>query len=87
MARARMERVRKKDREFFRELMREERRLADRRHLEWVAEFERQREEMRQYFAREDRKLDQIIAEGEAGRAALFAILDRLDNGAAPAAG
>lgn len=79
--------MRRKDREFFRELMREERRLADRRHLEWVTEFERQREEMRQYFAREDKKLDQIIADGEAGRAALFAILDRLDKGggAAPA--
>ena len=78
--------MRRKDREFFRELMREERRLADRRHLEWVTEFERQREEMRQYFAREDKKLDQIIADGEAGRAALFAILDRLDNGGGAAA-
>jgi hypothetical protein len=58
-----------------------------------------QREESRRYFeqieARQRRdheearvKLDEILAEGRAGRAALFAILDRLDNGgSAPAAG
>ena len=57
------------------------------------------REENRRYFeqietrqrrdheeARE--KLDEILAEGRAGRAALFAIIDRLDNGgSAPAVG
>ena len=58
-----------------------------------------QREESRRYFeqiemrqrrdhAEAREKLDEIIAEGRAGRAALFAILDRLDNGgSAPAAG
>ncbi len=79
--------MRKKDREFFRELMREERRLADRRHLEFLAKLERDREEIRQYFAREDRKLDKIIADGEVQRKALFATLDKLSNGGAAAAG
>jgi hypothetical protein len=46
------------------------------------------REENRRYFEeiaahqRADReRLDEILAEGRAGRAALFAIIDRLDNG------
>jgi hypothetical protein len=36
-------------------------------------------------FDRSDRKLDEVIAENRAQRQALFAILDRMDNGGAPA--
>jgi hypothetical protein len=45
------------------------------------------REENRLYFERLDTKLDEILAEGRAGREALFRILDRMDGngGAAPA--
>jgi hypothetical protein len=77
--------VRKRDREFFRDLMREERRLEDRRHREVMAALERRGREMDEYFAEQREKLDEIIAEGKAGRAALFAILDRLNNGGAAA--
>ena len=46
------------------------------------------REENRRYFEELEAKTDEIIAEGRAGREALFRILDRLDNGgSAPAAG
>jgi hypothetical protein len=84
--------------EEFREVMREdalrfERALrafsADsRRHLE------AQREETRRYFeiidgkvSKLDAKTEEIIAEGRAGREALFKILDRLDNGGPATAG
>ena len=96
--------MRKRDREFletlileklpemFREILgehlREERLLADRRHRDFTAELHRQREEMREHFAEQRRRTDQIIADGEAGRAALFARidrLDRLDSGGGPA--
>jgi hypothetical protein len=91
--------MRKRDREFFdrhvaefREFMREERLIADRRHREFADEFaaemQRHAEEMRQmradlhaHFEKQDRKIDEMVAEGKAGRAALFAILDRLNNG------
>ena len=53
----------------------------------FAREMQRDREEMREHFAKQDRKIDEIIAEGKAGRAALFAILDRLDNGGAAPAG
>jgi hypothetical protein len=53
-----------------------------RRHRE---EMRRDREEMRKHFEKQDRKIDEIVAEGKAGRAALFAILDRLNGGTASA--
>jgi hypothetical protein len=60
----------------------------------FVAEQRAAREESRLYFEairaqqREDReRLDEILAEGRAGRQALFKLLDRMDGGGtAPAA-
>lgn len=56
--------------------------------------FAEAREERRRYFEKlnahqkEDReKLDEILAEGRAGRAALFKILDRMDSGGTAPAG
>ena len=49
-----------------------------------IARQEADREESRRYFERYDAKLDEILAEGRAGRQALF---DRLDNGGPAAAG
>jgi hypothetical protein len=71
---------------------------SDRRMEVVLARLDRQAaeasEERRRYFEKinahqnEDReKLDEILAEGRAGREALFRMLDRLDNGGtAPAA-
>jgi hypothetical protein len=72
--------VRKRDLKYLREVLREERLLADRRSREFAAELQRQREEMREHFAKQDRKIDEMVAEGKAGRAALFAMIDRLDR-------
>jgi hypothetical protein len=52
-----------------------------------IARQEADREESRRYFERYDAKLDEILAEGRAGRQALFHLLDRLDNGGPAAAG
>jgi hypothetical protein len=86
--------VRKRDREFIRELMHEQRLISDHRFSQVLREMDKSRqemdksrEEMRKQFAEQREKLDEIIAEGKAGRAALFAILDRLGNGGAPATG
>jgi hypothetical protein len=50
--------------------------------------MERQAVESRQYFEALNAKIDEIQAEGRAGREALFRILDRLDgNGETSAAG
>ena len=57
--------------------------------------LERSRQENRRYFEAiraqqlaDRERLDEILAEGRAGREALFRILDRLDDGgSAPAAG
>ena len=77
----------REQREDFRAFMREERLIAARRHEQQVAELRAYEKAMREHFAKQDRKIDEIVAEGKAGRAALFAILDRLDNGGAAAAG
>jgi hypothetical protein len=46
------------------------------------------REENRLYFEQLDAKLDEVVAEGRAGREALFRMLDRMDgNGGASPAG
>jgi hypothetical protein len=77
--------VRKRDREFIREVLREQRLISD-RHLErLMREMRKDRAEMGELFKKQDRKLDEIIAEGKASREALFAILDRLQNGGATA--
>ena len=68
-----------------RELIREQSLLANRRTEEFAAEVRRLREEMHRHHDRQDRKLDEVIAEGRAQRAALFRILDRLDPGGAGA--
>jgi hypothetical protein len=52
-----------------------------------IARQEADREESRRYFERYDAKLDEILAEGRAGRQALFHLLDRLDDGGPAAAG
>jgi hypothetical protein len=62
--------------------------------MTWMSEVEdlrefirRQSEEMRRHHDRQDRKIDDLIAESQAQRAALFRMMDRLDNGGtAPAA-
>ncbi|HEX8052076.1 MAG TPA: hypothetical protein VF517_03725 [Thermoleophilaceae bacterium] len=70
-----------------REFIREQSLIANRRTDAFVKEISRQREEMRLHFEKQDRKIDEMVAEGKAGRAALFAILDRLDNGGPATAG
>jgi hypothetical protein len=51
------------------------------------ARLDRQAEDNRRYFEKLDAKTDEILAEGRAGREALFRILDRMDGngGTAPA--
>ena len=86
--------MRKRDREFMRELqaefrafMREERVLSDRRFQQFTDEMRQMREDLHAHFAKQDRKIDDLIAENQAQRAALFQMLDRLGNGGtAPAA-
>lgn len=70
----------------FRDFMREMILRFERQTAAYRADLRLQREEMRKHFEKQDRKIDEIIAEGKAGREALFRILDRLDgDGAAPA--
>jgi hypothetical protein len=80
----------------FREVMRESTLRFERAMRALAAEIRRDvdahREESRLYFEaiaehqRADReRLEEVLAEGRAGRQALFAILDRLDNGGGPA--
>jgi predicted fused transcriptional regulator/phosphomethylpyrimidine kinase len=70
----------------FREFMREMIVRFERQTAAHRADLRLQREEMRRHFEKQDRKIDEIIAEGRAGREALFRILDKLDGrGAAPA--
>ena len=68
-------------REFIREQSLLSERRAERLHRQVMEEIRRQREADRAYFEKLDRKLDHVIAEGEAQREALFRIFDRLDNG------
>ena len=83
--------MRKRDREFLREVLHEQRLLSERHMRQLAKEGREAREradaEMREHFAKQDKKLDQIIADGEAERKALIAILDKLSNGGAAAAG
>jgi predicted YcjX-like family ATPase len=50
-----------------------------------LAEQKTAREESRRYFEDLNARTDEIIAEGRAGREALFRILDRLDGNGGPA--
>ena len=52
---------------------------------EWTQRFDKRHAEVMRRFDRADRKLDEVIAENEAQRKALFAILDRMSNGGATA--
>ncbi len=52
-----------------------------------LSEQKAAREESRRYFEDLNAKTDEIIAEGRAGREALFRILDRLDSGGPATAG
>ncbi len=70
-------------RDFMREMILRFERLADK----ISADTHQAREEARGHFERQDRKIDEIIAEGKAQRAALFKILDRLDHGGPATAG
>ena len=93
--------MRKRDREFremvrqdrlssdraFREFMREERLLPDKRFQQFTDEMRRMREDLHAHFEKQDRKIDEIIAEGRAGREALFRMMDRLDGGGTAPAG
>jgi hypothetical protein len=76
----------------FREVMRENTLRFERAMRSLAAEIRRDvdshREESRLYFERHDAKLNEILAEGRAGRQALLKILDRLDgNGGQATAG
>jgi hypothetical protein len=52
---------------------------------EWTLRFDKRHAQVMREFDRADRKLDEVIAENRAQRRALFALLDRMDNGGAPA--
>ena len=52
---------------------------------EWTLRFDKRHAEVMRASDRADRKLDEVIAENRAQRHALFAILDRMDDGGAPA--
>lgn len=52
---------------------------------EWTLRFDKRHAQVMREFDRADRKLDELIAENQAQRKALFAILDRMSNGGAPA--
>jgi hypothetical protein len=86
--------VRTRDRKFileqredFRAFMREERMLADRRHAHWAAELREYRDAMHRHFDDQAKKTDDLLAESRAQRSALLAMIDRLGNGGAAAAG
>jgi t-SNARE complex subunit (syntaxin) len=70
-----------------REFIREQSLIANRRMDQFAAELRRNTEEMRRHHDRQDAKLDDLLAESKAQRAALFAMIDRLNSGggAAPA--
>ena len=69
-----------------REFLRQQRLIDDRRHERSMKQLELQRREMERHFDKQDRKLDDVLEENRAQRAALFRILDRLDNGGAATA-
>jgi signal transduction histidine kinase len=65
----------------------------DRRMDRFDQRMDRQSAERQRYFdllyeqgERESRRIDDLIAEGRAGREALFRILDRMDGNGGPAA-
>jgi hypothetical protein len=84
--------MRRKDWEIFREALREDRRRADQwlaqMFARWEKEHERRHEEVMAHLAKQDRTVDDLLEESRAQRAALLAVLDRLNGGGgtAPAA-
>ena len=64
-----------------REFIREQTILSHRRLDQHDEELRAWSEEMRRHHDRQDRKLDDLIAESQAQREALFRMMDRLDNG------
>ena len=48
---------------------------------EWTLRFDKRHAEVMRAFDESGAKLDEIIAENEAQRKALFAILDKMENG------
>jgi molybdenum-dependent DNA-binding transcriptional regulator ModE len=70
----------------YREFTREMLARFDRMQRDMRRELAAWREEMRAHHERQDRKLDEVIAENQAQRAALFAIIDHLGNGGPAAA-
>jgi TPP-dependent pyruvate/acetoin dehydrogenase alpha subunit len=70
-------------REFMREQTLLSQRRLDRLHEAIMAEIREFGDAMRQHHERQDRKLDDVLAENRAQREALFRMLDRLDGGGA----
>ena len=70
-----------------REFIREQSLIAQARADQVTRELNAYREAMHRHFDKQDRKLDDLLAENRAQRAALFRMMDRLDSGGtAPAA-
>jgi len=70
-----------------REFIREQSLIANRRMDQYAKELSEWRDKMDRHFDRQDRKLDDLLAESRAQRAALFKMMDRLDSGGAAPAG
>ena len=73
--------------EDLRAFIREQTLLSHRRLDRNEQELREWSEAMRRHFDAQDRKIDDLIAESRAQRAALFKMMDRLDNGGAAPAG
>ena len=67
--------------EDLREFIREQTVLSHRRLDQHSQELREWSEAMRRHFDAQDRKIDDLIAESRAQRAALFRMIDKLGNG------
>jgi hypothetical protein len=86
--------MRRRDREFFerefgaiREILREQNLIANKREERLAKELRSYSEAMHRHFDDQARKTDDLLEESKAQRAALYAMMDRLGNGGAAAAG
>jgi hypothetical protein len=74
-----------------REFIREQTLLSERRsaslHAKVMRGLDLQRRAMERHHDKQDRKLDDVLAESQAQREALFKMMDRLDNGGTAQAG
>jgi Tfp pilus assembly protein PilE len=68
-----------------RQFIREQSLIANKRADEVTAALQAYRRAMERHFDDQARKTDDLIAENRAQRAALFKMMDRLDNGGAAA--